>query len=47
MNKLVAVATAEGYGETESDKIRDAISQAMTALFEPEKISQNSSSLYF
>ncbi|EFR34018.1 hypothetical protein HMPREF9294_1191 [Porphyromonas asaccharolytica PR426713P-I] len=43
MNKLVAVATAEGYGETESDKIRDAISQAMTALFEPEKINESSS----
>ena len=45
MNKLVAVATAEGYGETESDKIRDAISQAMTALFEPEKINESSFSI--
>ncbi|WP_308558762.1 hypothetical protein [uncultured Porphyromonas sp.] len=47
MNKLVAVATAEGYGESESDKIRDAISQAMTALFEPEKINQNSLGRFF
>lgn len=47
MNKLVAVATAEGYGETESDKIRDAISQAMTALFKPEKINENSLGRYF
>lgn len=46
MNKLVAVATAEGYGETESDKIRDAISQAMTALFEPEKINESSSPFF-
>ena len=47
MNKLVAVATAEGYGETDSDKIRDAISQAMIALFEPEKLNQNPLSRYF
>ena len=47
MNKLVAVSTAEGYGESESDKIRDAISQAMTALFEPEKINQNSLGRFF
>lgn len=43
-NKLVAVATAEGLGSTEADDIREAIDRAMTALFEPEKINQNSSS---
>lgn len=43
----IQLTTAEGYGESESDKIRDAISQAMTALFEPEKINQNSLGRFF